>query len=446
MISRRLISIALAAMIALAAADIAIASSTAELRCTELLTALRDGKFDQATAHFDSTMTAGLSSTRLEQVWNSITSGYGHATGWKLADHGQMGSNEVFQYRITFEHGQALQATIAINSEADEVAGLFFKPLAAQAAAPATSPPYANAKSFYSEDTTVGSLKLPGLLTIPTVGKAPYPGAVLISGSGPDDMNETIGPNHIFKDIAEGLSSRGIVVLRYDKRTHHPVLLKNLHGITVKQEYIDDATAAGDLMRHRSDVDPRRIFLVGHSEGAMLLPDIARAAGPVAGLVMLAPPGRPLFDMMIAQMRYLGRSPADIAAVEKLRDQIASGKLPPDKIVMFGSPVVYFTDLDQRDEFAAARQLHLPILILHGGRDYQVADADIDLWRERLKGVSDVTIREFPSFNHLFIAGTGKPGPAEYNQPGHVVEAVIDAIAKFIEQPGAAQDSRRSPH
>jgi pimeloyl-ACP methyl ester carboxylesterase len=157
---------------------------------------------------------------------------------------------------------------------------------------------------------------------------------------------------------------------------------------------------------------------------------------------MLAPPGRPLFDMIIAQMRYLGRSAADIAAVEKLRDEIASGKLPPGKIVMFGAPVVYFTDLDHRDEFAAARELHLPILILHGSRDYQVSDADIALWRTHLNGLPDVTIREFPSLNHLFIAGTGKPGPAEYKTPGHVAERVIDAIAKFIEHSSAADQSR----
>jgi dienelactone hydrolase len=446
MINARLVSIAFAAVIALAAAGVAHASSSAELRCNELLTGLRDGKFDQATAHFDATMAAGLPAAKLEQVWNSITSSYGRVTGWSLIDHGQIGGTEVFQYRISFEHGPALQATIAVNSEADEVAGLFFKPLAIAAAAPATSPPYAIAKSFYSEDIAVGSLKLPGRLTIPTVGRGPYPAAVLIGGSGPNDMNETHGPNHIFKDIAEGLSSRGVVVLRYDKRTDHPVLLKDVHHLTVKQEYIDDAAAAVHLLRHRSDVDPKRIFLVGHSEGAMLLPDIARAAGGVAGMIMLAPPGRRFLDMVIAQMRYLGRPPRDVASVEKLRDEIAAGKLPPGKIVMvggmFGTPVIYITDFDQRDEFAVARQLHLPILILHGGRDYQVTDADIGLWRTHLKGVPDVTIREFPSLNHLFIAGTGKPGPKDYAKPGHVAAPVIGAIATFIEQPAAASASK----
>jgi dienelactone hydrolase len=446
MINGRLLSIALAAMIVVAAAGVVRASSTAELRCNELLTALRDGKFDQATAHFDATMAAGLSPTKLEQVWNSIASSYGRMTGWELIDHGQMGSNEVFQYRLSFEHAKALQATIAVNSDADEIAGLFFKPLASQPAAPATSPPYANPKKFHSEDTTVGSLRLPGRLTIPTVGKAPYPAAVLIGGSGPDDMNETIGPNHIFKDIAEGLSSRGIVVLRYDKRTDHPALLNSVHHFTVKQEYFGDAAAAVDLLRHRSDVDPKRIFLVGHSEGAMLLPEVARAAGGVAGLVMLAPPGRPLLDSVIAQMRYLGSAPKDIASVEKLRSEIASGKLPPDKIVtvggMFSAPVVYFTDLNQRDEFAVARQSHLPILILHGGRDYQVTYADIDLWRTHLRGTPDVTIRQFPSLNHLFIAGAGKPGPADYGKPGHVAAPVVDAIATFVEHPPNAKESR----
>lgn len=445
MASRRILSIALAATFIAAAAASASASPSAQLRCTELLTALRDGKFDRATEHFDATMSAALPPSKLGQVWKSVTSGRGRVTGWKLATQAQLGGEESFIYHVSFEHGEPLQVNIAIISEMDEVSGLYFRPIAAAKAAPASPPPYANPHSYFSQDAIVGKLKLPGRLTIPSTGIPPYPAAVLIGGSGPGDMNETIGPNHIFKDIADGLSSRGIVVLRYDKRTHHPALIKDLHTFTVRQEYIDDAVAAIDQLRNRTDVNPKRIFLIGHSEGAMILPDIARKAGGVAGLVMLAPPGRPLLDMAIAQMKYLGSPPENITAVENLRGEIASGKLPPGKILTLEptarAPVIYFTDLNKRDEFAVARNLHEPILILHGGRDYQVTDVDIAAWRSHLSGVPNVRFREFPSLNHLFLAGTGKPGPADYATPGHVAALAIEAIASFVDHPAGAADA-----
>ena len=78
----------------------------------------------------------------------------------------------------------------------------------------------------------------------------------------------------------------------------------------------------------------------------------------------------------------------------------------------------------------------MPILILHGGRDYQVIDEDIRIWQNGLKGDAKVRVETFPSLNHLFIAGKGKPGPAEYDTPGHVDGAVIGAIASFITNPG----------
>lgn len=101
-------------------------------------------------------------------------------------------------------------------------------------------------------------------------------------------------------------------------------------------------------------------------------------------------------------------------------------------MMIAGAPVGYFTGLNNRDEFALARNLGIPILVLHGGRDYQVTEVDIAIWQKALAGDPKATFREFPTLNHLFIAGTGKPGPADYATPGQVDETVIVAIADFI--------------
>jgi len=415
-------------------------SAALESRAVELLTAVQAGKFDEATAHFDSTMKAALSAEKLASVWNSLTAATGKLSSWKLAQSVDGGNKTVLIYTLTFEHGQTMEATIGVGKdEPHEITDLFLKPLGAPSAA--TSPPYANPASFKSERVTVGSAPTlcAGVITIP-IGNGPFPAAILVAGSGPNDMDETIGPNHVFKDIAEGLSSRGIEVLRYDKRTHTH---KNIDPktFTVQQEYIDDAVAAVSQLRARHDVDRARIFVIGHSAGAQLAPDIAKQAAPIAGVVMLAPSARPLLNILIQQYTYLGAPPDHISQLERVRQEISEGKFSPDQTVpgLGGVTVRYLNDLDHRDEPAVASQLGIPILILRGERDYQVIDQDIAIWRAGLAHTPHVTIRELPGLNHLFITGTGKPNPQEYGIPGHVDAEVVASIANFIAHPESSQ-------
>ena len=409
------------------------ANASADNRVDELFSALRDGKFSDATAHFDPTVKAALSADQLSQVWLQIVATEGKLENWKVVQHGMLAGTDVFSVVVAFERGK-LMATVSVRPQTGEIAGLYFKPLTTEptASSPATSPPYADAAKFRSEAVTVGEdpWKLPGTLTIPN-GSGPFPAVVLLAGSGPQDRDETIGPNHVFKDLAEGLSTRGIVVLRYDKRTYAYKTL-DPQTTTVKEEVIDDSVAAVNLLRARAEVARDRIFVVGHSLGAVMAPEVANKAAPVAGIVLLAPSGRQLPAVIVQQMRYLGQgSPKDLADLERQADEISAHKMPPAQY-FFGAPASYYYDLDARDEVALARNLNLPILILHGGRDYQVIDQDIRIWQDGLKGDAKVKVETFPSLNHLFIAGAGKPGPAEYNTPGHVDGAVIGAIASFI--------------
>jgi hypothetical protein len=120
--------------------------------------------------------------------------------------------------------------------------------------------------------------------------------------------------------------------------------------------------------------------------------------------------------------------------LEQKANQLDNHLMPPTENFL-GAPASYYYDLEARDEVAIARQLRIPILILHGGRDYQVIDQDIEHWQEGLKGVDHVRVETFPALNHLFIAGTGKPSKQEYGEPGHVDVKVIDAMTAFIEHP-----------
>jgi len=174
---------------------------------------------------------------------------------------------------------------------------------------------YVHPSDFRSSEISIGKAPfvLGGTLTVP-VGPGPFPGVVLVHGSGPHDRDETIGANKVFKDLAEGLASRGIEVLRYDKRTF-VYGAKLGDSISVDDEVMMDAAAAVTALRARPEIDATHIFVIGHSMGALLAPEIGIRSAPVAGIALLAPPGRPPWDIVLSQMRYLGASPKEIAAM-----------------------------------------------------------------------------------------------------------------------------------
>jgi hypothetical protein len=315
-------------------------------------------------------------------------------------------------------------------------------PMAEAAAKPIEfrAPPYGRPDAFREEDVVVGKdpWALPGTISMP-VGAGPFPGIVLVHGSGPHDRDETVGAVKPFRDLAWGLASQGIAVLRYEKRSKTHGAKIGSAPITVKDEIVDDAVAAVELLRATKGVDPGRVFVLGHSQGGGLAPRIAVADGHVAGVVVLAGPTRSMPDLVQGQLDYLVANGAareeDVAPMreeaEKIRKVDAS--TPADQRIM-GAPPVYWIDYASHDAPATARKAALPILILQGGRDYQVTEKDLAGWKKALGKSSFATFKSFPKANHLFVYGAGKSLPAEYQVPGNVAREVVDAIAAWVKK------------
>ncbi|HHV54888.1 MAG TPA: alpha/beta fold hydrolase [Firmicutes bacterium] len=301
------------------------------------------------------------------------------------------------------------------------------------------APPYVVAGTFAERTTTFGTpgWELEGTFTYPT-DRAEYPAVVLVHGSGPNDRDETLGPNRIFRDLAWGLASRGIAVFRYDKRTY-------VHGgkmtpadVTPYSEVIDDARAAIAWVKRQPGVS--RVYLVGHSLGAQLAPAIAEGLPPgtLAGLVLLAVPARPLEELVVYQVQYLAQIDGTvtddekqaIAQLEMAVQALTAGQLPADADFL-GAPVHYWVKLRELSPVPIARRLELPLLLVQGGRDYQVPPAEFEEWKKELGGRGNVDFELFPDLNHLLIPGAGPSTPQEYEKPGHVAEEVIEAIARF---------------
>jgi hypothetical protein len=166
---------------------------------------------------------------------------------------------------------------------------------------------------------------------------------------------------------------------------------------------------------------------------------VATRADGIAGVVMLAPPGRPLQELIVEQTRYIAEldgtiddgERARIDAVTAAADRIDALDIPDGETVL-GAGRPYWASLASYDAFETARSLSVPVLALFGGRDYQVTDADATAWEEALDGQQGATVRRYPELNHLFVPGSGPGSPAEYRQPGHVSAAVVADLGEWL--------------
>jgi hypothetical protein len=326
---------------------------------------------------------------------------------------------------------------------AGRISGLAFRPIASASVA-YVLPSYASPSSYSETETTIGSGEwvLPATLSVPA-GTGPFPAVVLVHGSGPNDRDETVGANKPFKDLATGLASRGIAVLRYDKRTRvHGSKAAALTDFTVNQEVIEDVLEAVKALRAQPRIDSARIFVLGHSLGGMLIPRIGTADPTIAGLIVLAGAARPLEEAIVAQTRYLAVadgtiSPEEQQGIDRAAALAASVRaLTPEDAkngrMISGAPASYWLDLRGYDPPSAAKQVKAPMLILQGERDYQVTPEEFVKWKAALGSRRDATFQSYATLNHLFIAGSGPSLPAEYQTSGHVAENVIRDIATWI--------------
>ncbi len=356
-------------------------------RARALVAALSEERFEDATRDFDERMRGALPAKRLAEVWQTLRAQAGRLErieGDRIEDAPPY---RVVVVQASFEKAP-LDIRVTVDAE-NRVAGLFFTPKATPAppspAPPSPAPPYADTTAFDERAVEVGTGEwaLPGTLSLPRSG-APCSAVVLVHGSGPNDRDETLGPNKPFRDIAWGLASRGIAVLRYEKRTraHSGKLAGRLADFTVQEETVDDALAAVALLRRMREIDPRRVFALGHSLGGTLLPRIGARDAAIAGFIILAGATRPLEDAILDQVRHLAQIDGEISA---------------------------------------------------GEREGLVTLEDFEGWKTALGEGSEARFRLYPQLNHLFMPGEGPLTASEYERPGHVDRAVIEEIAGWIE-------------
>ncbi|BBJ27248.1 esterase EstD [Athalassotoga saccharophila] len=389
------------------------------------------GNFTIAESLFTDQMKQALPPSKMKEVWNQIENQFGQFESIEGIKISQSGEYTVFDLFSKFQKSYLdILVTVDKNSK---VAGLFFRP----ASRFYEIPPYAITSKFEIKKIEIGNeYKVPAELTIPN-GKGPFPAVILIAGSGPEDMNESIGPNRPFEDIAYGLSSNGIVVLRFDKSTY--VYAKEFESGQIKtdleNEYFKDALDGIEFLKSQSYV--KNVFILGHSEGGYLDPAIAKMSDKASGIILLAAPARNLEDVMIDQFDYLISITKDSTETQQMKvmisqlEEIKAHKLKDSTIVM-GAPASYYYEVDSYNPIDILKTLKMPVLVMQGGKDYQVTKKDYDIFKENFGSDDNFTFKWFEDLDHIFMKWEGIPSPDQYLVSGHVSDDVIKEIVKWI--------------
>ena len=402
----------------------------------KFLNAMEQGKFHDAYVLFDSSVTKMITESQNEAGWKKI-----HAKLGNLKKQTRSRIEEIKPYEAVFltciYDSAQLDLKVVMNAQY-HIVGYFFVPSEKY-----SPPPYADTASITERKVEVktGSYVLSGILTLPKKGDH-FPLVVLVHGSGPHDRDETIGMNKPFKDIALGLASKGIATLRYDKRTfvYGVKSAPNPKLITLKEETVDDAVSALHLAQTVKEIDIKKIYLLGHSLGAVAAPRIAKETPFVAGVIFMAGNARPFEDVIADQMAFvlplqLPKKQSD-SVQSALTKQIASVKRgdfnDSTAQLPLGLSGVYWKDIKNYDQIATAKALTMPLLFLQGERDYQVTMKDFNLWKQALAQKKNVQFLSYPGFFHLFMPGEGKP--SDYEKAGHMAEKVISDISAWIKK------------
>ena len=293
-----------------------------------------------------------------------------------------------------------------------------------------------------------GKYPLKGILTLPEDLSKPVPAVVFVHGSGSSNMDEKVGKCTPFKDLAEGLTEFGIASVRYDKRSYaHGLKMLREKNITVKEETIEDAILATELLKEDFRIDKENIFIAGHSMGGMLAPRIDAEGGNYKGLILMAGSPRRLEEIMLDQNEavmssgkgllqwFVNKQVVKISAMFEGMYELTDEEAKKKK-VGGGTTLYYFKEMGEHATSDYLANMQKPMLIMQGEKDFQVkADKDFGAYKELLKDRDNVTFKLYENLNHLFVNsvyGNIMKAMKEYKVEQHIGENVIKDLADWI--------------
>lgn len=402
-------------------------------------------------ARMTADMQSALPIAALSGLWAQLEAAGGEYLG--LADDAAVAEQQGYMVCTQTVLMSRINLTCTVVLDGDGlIAGMNF--------APASTVPEESAEAGESVMIGEAPWQLPGTLLLPEDASGPVPAVVLVHGSGPNDRDESVSAVKPFRDLAQALSQRGIAVLRYDKRTYvygkEIASAEDFAAFTVEEETIQDAIAAGNLLRQDSRIDPQRIYLLGHSLGGMLAPRIvSESDGLFAGMILANGSNRSLLEIMLRQLTDAAEAVPE-AQQESYRAMLAQAASAAEALpamtaeeaqsaVIWGQNAYYFWEMAQHPAPADyLTSLSIPTMLINGQRDFQVnVQEGRESWEAALDMSAPWLTCLWADVNHLLMRPEADPsivGTAnEYNLTCTVDDAVAQAITDFILKSGGQE-------
>ncbi|AFU17654.1 hypothetical protein MC28_F210 (plasmid) [Bacillus thuringiensis MC28] len=404
-----------------------------KMKSAAYLEQFQKNNFDQLYKNVTQEMTSKLSKEEFASKWKALISQLGPALNTELEVFNSKDKNG--EVSITTVHRKNNLQTTFVYTKDGKVADIRtqMQPLIVK-------PEEGEKWNESSIKVGYNEKKLNGLLTLPKGIEKP-PVAILLQGSGPNNMDSIIGTglNRPFADIAHGLAEKGIASIRYDKRSYaYPNDV-----FDVETEYLKDAKDAVRIVKEDIRVDSNRIYLIGHSQGGLMGPKIAQDNPDIKGFVSMAGTLRRLEDVVLTQTTL--RLEQENLSGERKKVELDDTKTAVQKIkklntsdkteVILGYPASYWSSLNKINGAEISKNLNIPMYIIQGTTDFHVLEkVDYKLWQETLAGKDNVSFKLYPGLSHLFMPGgsADKFDGSIYNKPAHVDSQVIGDVSGWI--------------
>jgi len=404
-----------------------------EEMATNFIETMQNGGYDEGYGALNDNMRSQLSATAFISTWGFNVGVMGDLDKIDKIVVTEVNNNKVTNSFCSFKYG-GKQIRVTFDQEG-KVGGLYFFEYSPRSVDLLPN----NLKESDIKLNAGTSLELKGKIAS-SVNSDNKVAAVIVHGSGPNDMDMTMGMNVMYRDLAWGIAENGIDVLRYDKRTHaYPV---NDPAYTVKEETINDAIAAARLMK---DKGYEKVFLIGHSLGGMLAPRIvSESNGAFDGFISMAGTPRSPLDLIVDQLTSSAKSQADIlyiaAEKNKLNGMDSWDDARLKSTVIFvdygGLSAYYLKEMDSKNAGDIARLLDVPMMFVQGGKDFQVyANKDYQKWKEILSDRPNATFKLYDELNHMFAKTVGTTlveKAIEYLVRNDTSKEVIKDMSEFI--------------
>lgn len=394
-------------------------------------------KYKKVYRCFDKNLKSKISADKLEEIWSGLESINGELKQVDDVVTEQINDSRRQTGVLKFTTA-ALKLIVSFNAN-DRINGIFISQMGYSL--PEYGRDLAVGKRFIAFNSHDNILS--GELVIPkNCNQCPV--VILVHGSGPNDKDETIGPNKVFKDLALGLAAKGVASFRYDKRFKlYPDKMKE--PFDIYDETVNDAITAYDVLNRDTSLNFGKYVMLGHSLGAYAIPLLTDSLKQLNGAVLFSSNARRFEDLIVYQMNYLTSWDGEITPeeaelvatnlknAEKIRNGLFTDSTSAEELLAYWPGKFWNSIKDYNPVNTLSQQDSMHFFVMQGEKDYQITMVDYKIWLDKVGNNSNVTMRSYPNLSHLFTpTKSEKPGPSDYFYPNNVSELAINDIADWI--------------